>query len=159
ESAARSRPSKRMLPDSIRPVPGSRPRMDIAVTVLPDPDSPITPTVSPRPTSKLTSSTTRVTWPEGEVKPTLSFITVTSDPLASGAEYVARALETCLARGNIDADQVSTEASRTMSPSSPSASTVTAITTPGGQISQGCSTITLTPSANIPPQLGAGVGT
>ena len=41
---------------------GSRPRTDSAVSVLPLPDSPITPTISPGQTSRLTSSTTRA-WP------------------------------------------------------------------------------------------------
>ena len=41
---------------------GTSPMSDKAVTVLPEPDSPTSPTICPRPTSKETSSSTR-TWP------------------------------------------------------------------------------------------------
>ena len=56
-------------------------------------------------------------------------------------------------------DQVSTAASRTASPSSDSASIVTAIAAPGGTISHGWRSSTVVPSATIPPQLGAGAST
>src|SRR5487761_25048 len=52
-----SRPSNSIDPPAILPPCGSRPRIDIAVMVLPDPDSPTIPRVSPRATEKLTPST------------------------------------------------------------------------------------------------------
>jgi len=53
-----SRPSKRIEPDAIRPGgSGNRPRMDSAVTLLPEPLSPTMPSTSPGATSKLTPST------------------------------------------------------------------------------------------------------
>src|SRR3954447_16066742 len=61
---SRSRPSKRISPPTIRP--GGlwiSPRIDIAVTLLPDPDSPTTPNVSPGWRSQLTSFTARTTPP------------------------------------------------------------------------------------------------
>ena len=57
-----SRRAKSMLPPVMRPPPCSTSRMiDSAVTDLPEPDSPTTATVSPRPTSKETPRTARTT--------------------------------------------------------------------------------------------------
>src|SRR5215217_1274077 len=57
----RSRPSKATLPRTVRPRRGGRRRMiDSAVTLLPQPDSPTIPSVSPAPTSNDTPSTARV---------------------------------------------------------------------------------------------------
>jgi hypothetical protein len=62
ESSERSRPSKRMrLPRSIRPGGRIRRMIESAVTDLPDPDSPTSPTVSPRPIVNETPSTDRAT--------------------------------------------------------------------------------------------------
>src|SRR5919204_608907 len=47
----RSRPSKRAVPERTRPARGSRPRRARAVTLLPQPDSPTIPRVSPGPMS------------------------------------------------------------------------------------------------------------
>src|SRR5919197_1177914 len=47
----RSRPSKRAEPERTRPARGSRPRRASAVTLLPQPDSPTIPSVSPGPIS------------------------------------------------------------------------------------------------------------
>src|SRR5512132_3570383 len=49
----RSRPWKTALPDSIRPFRDNRPRIDSDVTLLPQPDSPTMPSVSPGAMSKL----------------------------------------------------------------------------------------------------------
>src|SRR5689334_676189 len=57
ERVDRSRPSKITRP----PVGGSRRRMQRPVVVLPQPDSPTRPSVSPRPISKLTPSTALTT--------------------------------------------------------------------------------------------------
>jgi hypothetical protein len=51
------------LPGSIRPGGRTRRRRESAVTDLPHPDSPTSPTVSPDPISKLTPSTARATPP------------------------------------------------------------------------------------------------
>src|SRR5215203_4164382 len=57
----RSRPSKATLPRTVRPRRGGSRRMiDSAVTLLPQPDSPTIPSVSPAPTSNDTPSTARV---------------------------------------------------------------------------------------------------
>jgi hypothetical protein len=55
-SAVSSRPSKRMLP-MISAFSGKRPISAITVIVFPQPDSPTTPSVSPRSRLKLTSRT------------------------------------------------------------------------------------------------------
>jgi hypothetical protein len=56
--ARRSRPSTSTAPEQIRPDRGEmRPRMDINVALLPDPDSPTMHSVSPWPTENDTSST------------------------------------------------------------------------------------------------------
>src|SRR6266567_6413019 len=61
ERASRSRPSNRTAPETTRPsLAGSRRIMDSAVTLLPQPDSPTIPTVSPACTDRLTPSTARV---------------------------------------------------------------------------------------------------
>src|SRR5690606_26410047 len=53
------------VPAVIRPVGGSSPSTDSMVTVLPEPDSPTTPSTRPGATSKLTRSTTRLAGPPG----------------------------------------------------------------------------------------------
>ena len=54
-SAHRSRPSNSMRPPAISPL-GGRSRMTVvAIVLLPQPDSPTTPTISPGSTWKLTS--------------------------------------------------------------------------------------------------------
>src|SRR5438552_8076166 len=59
-SVRMSPPSKMMRPAKAREGGlSSRRMMDMAVTLLPQPDSPTSPTVSPAPTAKLASSTTR----------------------------------------------------------------------------------------------------
>src|SRR5580704_994864 len=61
-SVARSCPSNRIEPPTMRATFSGRSRMtDNAVTLLPQPDSPTMPSVSPAATSKLTPSTARVT--------------------------------------------------------------------------------------------------
>jgi len=57
-----SSPAKRIeLPSTIRPGGSIRPRMEKPVTVLPEPDSPTSPRISPGATSKSTPSTARAT--------------------------------------------------------------------------------------------------
>ena len=63
DSIARSRPSKRIVPPTMRPGASINPMIEYAVIDLPDPDSPTSATTSPRATSKLTSSTARTTPP------------------------------------------------------------------------------------------------
>jgi len=61
-SASRSWPSKRMLPSTTRAGgEGRRRRIDCAVTLLPQPDSPTTASVSPGAMEKDTPSTARTT--------------------------------------------------------------------------------------------------
>ena len=57
----RSAPSKRTSPSTMRAAVGSRRRRDSASVVLPDPDSPTMPRVSPASSAKETSSTAFVT--------------------------------------------------------------------------------------------------
>src|SRR4030043_1976990 len=58
DSFRMSTPSKRISPPAIRPGGrGTRRMMELAVTVLPQPDSPTSPKVSPASIVKLTSST------------------------------------------------------------------------------------------------------
>ena len=54
-------PRNRILPEVILPGSGSNRRIDRAVMVLPQPDSPTTPRVSPASTWKVTPSTARTT--------------------------------------------------------------------------------------------------
>ena len=62
ESFVSSRPSKTIrLPGSMRPRSSSRPMIESAVTDLPLPDSPTTPSVPPAWSSKSTPSTARIT--------------------------------------------------------------------------------------------------
>ena len=72
----RSMPSNRICPDRIRPGGcGTNPITAIDVTVLPDPDSPTIPNVSPAPTWNDTSSTT-VDQPTSVKNSTVKFSTV-----------------------------------------------------------------------------------
>jgi hypothetical protein len=54
-----SRSRNQMWPPTMRPGSGTRRRIDSAVMVLPQPDSPTTPSVSPSSTCRLTPSTAR----------------------------------------------------------------------------------------------------
>jgi len=56
-----SSPANAMLPPTTRAAEGSRPTIDRQVVVLPQPDSPTSPIVSPSPRVKLTSSTALTT--------------------------------------------------------------------------------------------------
>ena len=58
---SRSVPSNRIWPPSIFPGFGTRPRIDRLVTLLPHPDSPTSPMISPRRTWKSIPSTARTT--------------------------------------------------------------------------------------------------
>jgi len=61
-AVARSRPSNRIrLPGSIRPGSSMSRMIDSEVTVLPQPDSPTTPSVRPASTVRSTPSTARIT--------------------------------------------------------------------------------------------------
>src|SRR6478672_415290 len=61
-NASRSRPSKTTRPPTVRPGGDAiRRRIDSDVTLLPQPDSPTTASVSPRPTENETPSTARTT--------------------------------------------------------------------------------------------------
>src|SRR5579883_2832537 len=70
-SARRSRPSKRMWPVTFAVRLGKRPITARKVTLLPEPDSPTTPSVRPRATPSETPSTARVTRPASPRKLTL----------------------------------------------------------------------------------------
>src|SRR6185312_12752889 len=75
ESLSRSTPSNTTDPDTILPGGfGTSLVNDSAVTLLPQPDSPTRPRVSPKPSSKLTSSTARTT-PSGVKKWVERFLT------------------------------------------------------------------------------------
>ena len=151
-------------PPRCRPPPGSSPRIDIAVIVFPQPDSPTTPTVSPGSTVKLTSSTT-VTVRRRRVEDDAQALDREQrrgggdrrDRTGARRSRAPRRQRDALRRRG--AAPPSVVASRTASPSRPSARIVSAIAMPGGQISHGCSTIAPMPSATIPPQLGAGAAT
>src|SRR6185436_9687033 len=60
-SLRRSVPSKTIRPPTVRPGGSTRPRMEKPVTVLPQPDSPTSPRISPGLTEKLTPSTALTT--------------------------------------------------------------------------------------------------
>ncbi len=60
-SCARSLPANSIWPPMIRAPGGNRPTIDRQVVVLPQPDSPTMPSVSPSFTVKLTSSTALIT--------------------------------------------------------------------------------------------------
>src|SRR5581483_5335070 len=74
-SASKSSPAKSILPPSIAAFGGSTPRMARASVVLPQPDSPTSPMISPRRSDRLTVSSTRATplsaWNETD-KPAMS---------------------------------------------------------------------------------------
>ena len=61
DSAVISRPRKRIEPATMRAGSSSRFMIDLAATLLPEPDSPTMPSVSPRCSVKLTPSTARTT--------------------------------------------------------------------------------------------------
>src|SRR3977135_3369728 len=77
-SASSSRPLKRRLPRAMRPGGCTRRMIDSAVTDLPLPDSPTSPSVSPARISKLTSSTAG-TGPMGRSKTVVRFETESKD--------------------------------------------------------------------------------
>src|SRR4030095_8305921 len=64
----RSSPSKRTRPPTMRAARGRRPTIDRHVVVLPLPDSPTSPSVSPSPSEKLTPSTALTTRAPPNVK-------------------------------------------------------------------------------------------
>src|SRR5262245_59678499 len=64
----RSSPSNAMFPLTIRPAGGSKPTIDRQVVVLPHPDSPTRPRVSPSSRAKLTPSTALMTRVPRKVK-------------------------------------------------------------------------------------------
>ena len=82
-SVTRSRPSSRIWPATIRPGRLMSPRMDMAVMLLPQPDSPTTPSVFPSPMVKLIPSTA-LTVPSCVKKWVLRPLTSSSVPTASG---------------------------------------------------------------------------
>ncbi len=74
-SASSSPPESSTVPETMRPVSGSRRMSESAVIVFPDPDSPTIAKVSPRRISKSTPSTAR-TAPPGESSTVLRFRTL-----------------------------------------------------------------------------------
>src|SRR5690242_8906714 len=103
----------------------------LMVTVLPQPDSPTSPTVSPRSISKLASSTTTVR-PVRVGKVTVSPRIDRSDGAAGASPTEERAVAADLRAGG--AVQLSVTESRTASPQSDNARIVRAMVIPGGQI-------------------------
>src|SRR5262245_49239676 len=77
---ARSSPSNSMLPPTIRPAGGSKPTIERQVVVLPHPDSPTRPRVSPSSRAKLTPSTALMTRVPRKVKKCVC----KSEPCSSG---------------------------------------------------------------------------
>src|SRR5215475_15757558 len=145
----------------MRPVAGSKPSTAFAVMLFPQPDSPTIPTASPAWTSKLTSRNT-VDSPSVTVSPR----TANTSPAASAGpapEVTSGEGSAGVAprwfvdrRRSSDAAAVDRPivASRTASPNSPNAATVTIKAAPVGTSIHGSWLIALDASATILPQLG-----
>ncbi len=145
-----------MLPPAMRPGgEATRPAIDKAVTVLPEPDSPTSPTASPARTSKLTSFTARQTSPpvRNSVRSDLTDSSASEGGRAGMGRSGATSV-TALMRARPPARSRGSSASRTPSPTRLTPIAISRIATPGTAATCGATLIRLRALAQHAAEVG-----